>query len=194
MIAVLAVGNDMRGDDGVGLYAGELLEKRGFNVVFAHETPENFLGQLKGSEKILVLDAAHFEGNQPYAIVRATKSDSFYTHKLDLGKIHRFTGAKVWLIGIKTYNRAMGEDVSGQAKANARTAVKVVEVCMAVPGKIIDDQNKIVEIGGKPQNVKFGMPGLKKGDFVLVHAGVVIEKMSEDDYKKISEEMKEFTL
>ncbi len=193
-IRILAVGNDLRGDDGVGLYAGKLLETRGFKVFFAHETPENMLGRLRGAGRIIIIDAAHFDGDGPYRIIREVPADSFYTHKLDLKKIEKFTGARVWLVGIKTYNRRLGGKISRQAKANAREAIKVVEVCMAFPAKIIDEKEKIIEINGEQKKVKFGMPGLKKGDFVLVHAGVVVEKMSEKDFEKLSEDMKEFTI
>ena len=184
----------MRGDDGVGLYVGKLLEKKGFSVVFAHETPENVLGQLRQFKKIIILDAAEFKEEVPYLIVKEVPADSFYTHKLDLNKIRKFTGAEVQLVGIKTYKRALGEPVSEQAEANACEAVKVIEVCMSIPGKIVDEKEKIVEVHGEQKKMKFGLPGLKKGDFVLIHAGVVIEKMTEEDYKKISEEMKEFIL
>ncbi|MBR9681815.1 MAG: hydrogenase maturation protease [Candidatus Altiarchaeota archaeon] len=194
MISILAIGNDLREDDEAGLYAGKLLEKRGISVVFAYEQPENVLGQLRQVNKLLILDAAHFEGERPYLVTREVPSKSFYTHKLDLNKIKKFTGAEVRLIGIKTYNRRLGEKISEQVKANAREAVKVVEVCMAIPGKILNKEEKIVEIGGEEKKVKFGLPGLKKGDFVLIHAGIVIEKMSEEEYKTISEEMKEFIL
>lgn len=190
MLGVVAVGNELRGDDGVGMWAGRLLKKRGFPVVLAHENPENFLGEMKKFDQLLILDAAHFEEDRPY-VITSQAPDSFYTHKASLQKISKFTGAKTWLVGIKTYNRALGESVSEQAQANARQAVKVIEVCMAVPGKIIDGKNKIAEIQGKKQKVKFGVPGVKEGDFVMVHAGVVIEKLDPTQFDEVTSELEE---
>lgn len=194
MPAILAIGNELRGDDGVGIYAGNLLKERGFDVIFAYESPENILGCLRCFKKIFILDAAHFEAECPFLVISEENNPSVYTHKLDIEKIKKFTKAEIRLIGIKTYNRKLGEPIGERAKANAREAIKVIEVCMAIPGKVIDVNEKIVELHGKKKKVKFGLPGIKEGDFVLIHAGVVIEKMSEEDFKTISEEMKEFIL
>ncbi|HDR53752.1 MAG TPA: hydrogenase maturation protease [archaeon] len=193
MFGILAVGNDLRGDDGVGLLAGRMLEKKGFQVVFGHESPENVLGALRGFEKILVLDATHFEGGGAYRIVEEVPA-SYYTHKMSLDRVRKVTGARVWLVGIKTYNRRMGEAISEEARANVRRAVKVIEMCMSVPGKIVNEKEKMVEILGETKKVKFGVPGLKKGDLVLIHAGAVIEKLSQSEFDQMMQELKELEI
>ncbi|MBR9689395.1 MAG: hypothetical protein GOV01_00660 [Candidatus Altiarchaeota archaeon] len=180
MIGILAIGNELRGDDGVGLFAGGLLESQGFDVVFAHESPENIMGKLL-FKKIIILDAAHFEEEAPFLVGDIDYGG--YSHKIGFSKIAKFTGAKIRVIGIKTYNRELGESISEAAKRNAMAAVKVVKMCMAIPGVVSDAENKLVDFGGKIKKSKFAVPGLKKGDFVLVHAGVVIEKLKKEDYE-----------
>lgn len=186
MLGVVAMGNELRGDDGVGLFAGFLLEEKGFPVVFAYENPENVMGELQGFERLLVLDAAHYEGEGPFVVSRLGRGGG-YSHRVGLSKIEKFTGADVRVLGIKAYKRGMGVGISPGAKRNAREAAKVVEVCMAIPGVVVDAEKKIVKMEGEDKGVRFAVPGLEKGDFVLVHAGVAIEKLTREDYEKTRE-------
>ena len=56
-------------------------------------------------------------------------------------------------------------------------------MCLAVPVKVIEllNDNKVkVDAGGVRLEVCSAlMPNIKKDDYVLVHAGFIIEKMSE---------------
>ena len=182
MTVILAVGNELRGDDGVGIFAGRILANKGFPVIFAHESPENIIGELKRYEKLIVVDAAHFESDSPFKVSKEFE-ESFYSHSVGLSKIRKFTGAEILLVGIKTYKHGLMEGISERAKQNALEAVKVVEVCMAIPGKVLG--RGLVEINGKEKKAKFAVPNLSRGDFVLVHAGVVIQKLSEDEFQSI---------
>ena len=60
-------------------------------------------------------------------------------------------------------------------------------MCLAVPVKVIElmADNKVrVDAGGARLEVSnLLMPNIKVGDYVLVHAGFVIEKMSEEEAK-----------
>jgi hydrogenase maturation protease len=185
MKGILAVGNEMRGDDAVGIFAGRLLEARGFPVVFAYETPENALGGLRKFDGLVVLDAAHFEGGEPFRVVEP--DDSWFTHKPGLSKIAKFLRVPVTVIGIKAYKRALVKGISPRARRNAREAVKVVEVCMSIPGVVTSAERKLVDVGGKEKEMRFAVPGLKDGDFVLIHAGVVIERLSREEYDRTRE-------
>jgi hydrogenase expression/formation protein HypC len=62
-------------------------------------------------------------------------------------------------------------------------------VCLAVPGKIIEiDKNKehaIVDYGdGTKRKANITLVEVKKGDYVLVHAGFAIEVLEEKDAKE----------
>jgi hydrogenase expression/formation protein HypC len=56
-------------------------------------------------------------------------------------------------------------------------------MCLAVPLKIIsiDNKNAVAEIGGISRRVRLDfLPGAGIGDYVIVHAGFAIEKLSEE--------------
>ena len=54
-------------------------------------------------------------------------------------------------------------------------------MCLAIPGKIkkIKNQLATVDFNGVEKEVNVSLVDVKKGDFVMVHAGFAIEKMDE---------------
>jgi hydrogenase expression/formation protein HypC len=67
-------------------------------------------------------------------------------------------------------------------------------MCLAVPAKIKDIRNDkaLVDFGGVRKEISLGiLSGVKKNDFVLVHAGFAIGKVSrseaEDTLKAVQE-------
>ena len=62
-------------------------------------------------------------------------------------------------------------------------------MCLAIPGKIIkkiDLENVEVLIGRIKKNVRIDLlPEVKKGDYVLVHAGYAITKINEEEAKEV---------
>ena len=65
-------------------------------------------------------------------------------------------------------------------------------MCLAIPGKVISIENKTAQadFGGVTRNVSVAMlPGVKPGDYILVHAGFAIQFLSE---KEAEETMQHF--
>ena len=67
-------------------------------------------------------------------------------------------------------------------------------MCLAIPAKIksIDKDAAIVDFGGATKQISLGiLSEVKKGDYVLVHAGFAIGKVdkkeAEDTYKALQE-------
>lgn len=57
-------------------------------------------------------------------------------------------------------------------------------MCLAVPAKVknIDKASAIVDFGGATRKISLGiLSGVKKGDYVLVHAGFAIGKVKKLD-------------
>jgi len=59
-------------------------------------------------------------------------------------------------------------------------------MCIAVPGKItvIDEEHNVatVEVGGTSKHASADLvPDVQVGDYVLVHAGFIINKLDEED-------------
>lgn len=60
-------------------------------------------------------------------------------------------------------------------------------MCLAVPLKITEINGKVAvgEAGGLSQKVRVDfIPNLKMGDYVMVHAGFAIQKMTEEEAKE----------
>ncbi|NQT22442.1 MAG: HypC/HybG/HupF family hydrogenase formation chaperone [Candidatus Omnitrophica bacterium] len=67
-------------------------------------------------------------------------------------------------------------------------------MCLATPAKVknIDKQTAEVDFGGIQKNISLGiLSGVKKGDYVLVHAGFAIGKVSKEDALDTSLALKE---
>lgn len=62
-------------------------------------------------------------------------------------------------------------------------------MCVALPGKVIEVKDGIAKIdfSGNIVNAMAGLVELKAGDYALVHAGCVIQKMSEGEARDIQE-------
>lgn len=65
-------------------------------------------------------------------------------------------------------------------------------MCLGVPGIVVEikrgEKEAIVDFGGIRKEVDaFLVEDLKPGDYVIVHAGAIIAKISEQEYKEIKE-------
>jgi len=65
-------------------------------------------------------------------------------------------------------------------------------VCLGVIGKVVekDDEKRIakVDVGGAIISADSSFEDVEVGDYVVVHAGVIISKSTEEEYK-LREEM-----
>jgi len=61
-------------------------------------------------------------------------------------------------------------------------------MCLAIPGKIITigkDNRAEIDFGGVVRSAQLDlMPHLKPGEYVIVHAGYAIQKLSEKDARE----------
>ncbi|MHA1616299.1 MAG: HypC/HybG/HupF family hydrogenase formation chaperone [Candidatus Njordarchaeales archaeon] len=64
-------------------------------------------------------------------------------------------------------------------------------MCLGVPAKVLEvrDNQAIVDYGGGVKKTvdAFLVPDVKPGDYVIVHAGAIISKISEEDYREMIE-------
>lgn len=59
-------------------------------------------------------------------------------------------------------------------------------MCLAIPMRVrgIDGDNAVVESGGLRRTANISLlKGVKKGDYILIHAGFAIEKVHEKEAK-----------
>lgn len=62
-------------------------------------------------------------------------------------------------------------------------------MCVALPGKVLEVRDKTAKIdfSGNIVTAMAGLVDLHEGDYALVHAGCVIQKMSETEAKDMEE-------
>ena len=60
-------------------------------------------------------------------------------------------------------------------------------MCVALPGKVIEinGRDAVVDFSGNQVTARAGLVDVKVGDFVLVHAGCVIQKVSKQDMEDL---------
>ncbi len=68
-------------------------------------------------------------------------------------------------------------------------------MCWAVPGKVVkvDGLNVLVDLGGVYQEVLSTLD-IKPGDYVMVHAGIIIEKIKEKEARELIESLIELSI
>ena len=60
-------------------------------------------------------------------------------------------------------------------------------MCVALPGKVIEikERDAVVDFNGNQVTARAGLVDVKVGDYVLVHAGCVIQKVSQQDMEEL---------
>ena len=60
-------------------------------------------------------------------------------------------------------------------------------MCVALPGKVIEikDRDAVVDFNGNQVTARTGLVDVKVGDYVLVHAGCVIQKVTQQDMEDL---------
>lgn len=67
-------------------------------------------------------------------------------------------------------------------------------MCLAIPAKIesVEKGTAVVDFGGAKKKISLGiLNGVKKGDYVLVHAGFAIGKVSREEAEDTLEAFQE---
>jgi len=66
-------------------------------------------------------------------------------------------------------------------------------MCVALPGKVIEIKEKdaIVDFNGNQVSARLGLVDIKVGDYVLVHAGCILQKVSTEEAESLNELMKD---
>jgi hydrogenase 3 maturation protease len=123
-LAILGIGNPMKGDDDVGIEILKLLKNKvpkNVKLIECQTTPENFTGKVKRFKPshVLMIDAAHFKAKAGKARLFPPNEISdlaLSTHAMPLyilaETIQNSIGASVMLLGIQPKNMNFGEKLS----------------------------------------------------------------------------------
>lgn len=126
MRVLMGVGNEMRGDDGIGAYIAEQFSAEGWKSFNCQTIPENYVTKIckMNPELVVIVDAADMgiAPGEVRLIPREKMSDlALSTHSMPLGLVmDHLAPAKVVLIGIQP--KQIGEflDLSDEAKTAAK--------------------------------------------------------------------------
>lgn len=141
-VALLGVGETLRGDDGVGVKIIELLVKSALEDILILNTgsvPEAFTGKLveHNSTHVLLLDAANFQGEPgDVKLIDSTRigGQVISTHNLPLtlfiSYIEKVLGAKVRLLGVQPkyigFKTELSQEVAEAAQEVAALLTKIL--------------------------------------------------------------------
>ena len=66
-------------------------------------------------------------------------------------------------------------------------------MCVAMPGTVIEvkERTAVVDFSGNRVEARSGLTEVKEGDRVLVHAGCILQKVSEEEAKILEALMEE---
>jgi len=127
---LLGVGNELHGDDGVGIYVARHFHHEGWVVVECGTAPENYIGKVMASapELVIIVDAADMglEAGAIRIIPRGRMGTaSFSTHSLPLSvlisHLETATHAPVYLIGVQP--KQMRGEMSPEVKEAAKKII-----------------------------------------------------------------------
>lgn len=142
-IAVVGIGNPMRGDDNVGMLVVDLIKKKKKGNILLKNVlliktgiiPENFTSKIRRFDPthVLIIDAAQMgeePGEAKLLSMEAIEGVFISTHNLPLsllaGFIERTTGAKVAVIGVQPKETELGSRMSIALKEAAQRISKII--------------------------------------------------------------------
>ena len=122
MNVLLGVGNEMNGDDAIGVYVARKFKCDGWKAIDCATVPENYVGEIKRlkPEKVVIVDAADMGLKAgeirivpKEKIARATFSTHSIPLSLFVSHLEKYTNAKIYLIGIqpKSFYGKLSEEV-----------------------------------------------------------------------------------
>ncbi len=66
-------------------------------------------------------------------------------------------------------------------------------MCVALPGKVVEIKEKdaVVDFSGNLVTARTGLVDIEPGDYVLVHAGCILQKVSSQEAESLTELMED---
>jgi len=140
---ILALGNELMKDDGVGLKAGRILAEKGYNVLDVGTDIFMLSAHYKGEERLIIIDAILSEKFQPGEIVHLQGEEVFEKLKAEIRSAHfmgaidglkllmamdeRLAKADIHFIGVVAKEIDLGMELSEEVEKALSEVVKLVE-------------------------------------------------------------------
>lgn len=140
---VLALGNELMTDDGVGLRAGRLLLERGCNVLEVGTDVFRLSSYYNGEERLIVIDAIlsgelkpgeviHLQGGEVFEKLRAEIRSAHFMGAIEGLKLlmlldERLKNAELHFIGVVAKRIDLGTELSEEVRNALPRVVELVE-------------------------------------------------------------------
>jgi len=135
MKVLMGIGNELRGDDGIGIYVARNFRKVGWKVIVAGQVPEDFTSEIKNLKPdiLIMVDAALM--NLPPGEIRIVPAEkipkvAFSTHGMPLSFFMEYIEEYVkrcLLIGIQPKSMEFGVGLSEEVKAAGDKLIQILK-------------------------------------------------------------------
>jgi len=139
---ILALGNELMGDDGVGLKIGRILAERGCRVVEAGTDVFTLMSKYCGEERVVLIDAVISDRLRPGEVIHLSGDEIFRDLKAEFRSAHfmglvdglkllravdeRLAGVEFHFIGVVAGRIDLGMELSEEVKNAVPQAVETV--------------------------------------------------------------------
>ncbi|MGC8932419.1 MAG: hydrogenase maturation protease [Candidatus Methanodesulfokora sp.] len=129
---VVCIGNELRGDDGVGIYIGRRLKN-----AITTEFPEDCIHRIRDEkpDTILFIDAVDF-GGEPGSVIFSELREApsaISTHRLPLSLLIELleeVKPKAYILGIQPKSMNLGEGLSSEVRKSADMLLSILRLLM----------------------------------------------------------------
>ncbi|ASJ02783.1 protein frxA [Thermococcus profundus] len=140
---ILALGNELMKDDGVGLKAGRILAEKGYNVLEVGTDIFRLASHYRGEERLIIIDAilsdklrpgevVHFSGEEVFEKLKAEIRSAHFMGAIDGLKLlmaldERLKGVEIHFIGVVAKDIDLGMELSDEVDGAVPKVVEMVE-------------------------------------------------------------------
>ncbi|NJE60993.1 hydrogenase maturation protease [Thermococcus sp. 21S7] len=142
-ILILALGNELMKDDGIGLKAGRILAEKGYNVLDVGTDIFMLSAHYNGEERLIIIDAILSEKFRPGEIIHLSGEEVFEKLKAEIRSAHfmgaidglkllmamdeRLAKADIHFIGVVAKEIDLGMELTEEVKKALPRVVELVE-------------------------------------------------------------------
>ncbi|MCO6041087.1 hydrogenase maturation protease [Thermococcus alcaliphilus] len=140
---ILALGNELMKDDGVGLKVGRILAERGYNVLEIGTDIFKLQRYYNGEERIIIIDAIltdkykpgemiHLKGEEVFEKLKAEIRSAHFMGAIDGLKLlmaldERLAKAEIHFVGVVAKEIELGTELSEEVKSNIHNIINAIE-------------------------------------------------------------------